>query len=191
MIRLRVERSPLRQLLFCLAGVLLLVAAVDIVWTHKVSDPPDTGNDGGLTSRGLVERRTDVIWGTLFIVAGGALVLVSLGGLTSRRPVVEVTDDELRLRVAGPARMIAIPWNEVVSVRSGSDDGDGRVPARVLLVDVVEPVRYPEALWGAEWRDSTLVVDADSWGIPPEQVAIHANLALEAHRRWGTPVQEV
>ncbi len=191
MIHLRVERSAIRQLLFGLAGVLLLLAAVDIVWVHRVSSPPETDNDGLLTSSGTVERRVDLIWGTLFLVSGGALALVSLGGLASRRPVVEVTDEELRLRVAGPGRSIAIPWNEVRSVRSGSDGDDGLIPVRVLLVDVADPLRYPGSLWGAEWRDSVLVIDADSWEVPPEQVAVHANLALEAHRRWGVATREV
>jgi len=192
MIHLRVERSPMRQLLFGLAGVLLLLAAIDIVWVHEVSSPPDTDADGHLTSTGTAEHRVDVIWGTLFLAAGGALALASLGGLVSRRPVVEVTDRELRLRVAGPSRSIAIPWNEIRSVRSGSvDDNDGRIPVRVLLVDVADPMQYPGSLWGAEWRDSVLVVDADSWEVPAEQVAVHANLALEEHRRWGVPTGEV
>ncbi|MGD2051900.1 MAG: hypothetical protein PVI35_05425, partial [Acidimicrobiia bacterium] len=137
MIRLKVERSPLRQLLFGLAGVLLLLAAIDIAWVHEVSSPPETDADGALTSSGTAEHRVDIIWGTLFLVAGGALALVSFGGLVNRRPVVEVTDEELRLRVAGPSRSIAVPWNEIRSIRSGSDGDDGRIPARVLLVDVV------------------------------------------------------
>jgi hypothetical protein len=191
MIRLRVERSPLRQLLFGLAGVLLLLAAVDIAWVHKVSSPPETDADGVLTSSGTAEHRVDLIWGSLFMVAGGVVTLVAFGGLVNRRPVAEVTDEELRLRVAGPVRSIAIPWNEIRSIRSGSDGDDGRIPARVLLVDVADPMRYPASLWGAEWRDSILVVDTDSWEVPAEQVALHANLALEAHRRWGVAIGEV
>jgi hypothetical protein len=191
MIRLRVERSPLRQLLFGLAGVLLLLAAVDIVWVHEVSSPPETDAGGTLTSAGMAERRVDIIWGSLFLVAGGVVALVAFGGLVNRKPVAEVTDDELRLRIAGPSRSIAIPWNEIRSIRSGSDGDDGRIPARVLLVDVADPAGYPASLWGAEWRDSILVVDTDSWEVPAEQVALHANLALEAHRRWGVATGEV
>ena len=62
MIRLRVEKSPVRQFLAGLAGLVLLIAAIDIVWLHQLSGPPTTNTDGTLTSRGIVERRTDVLW---------------------------------------------------------------------------------------------------------------------------------
>ena len=64
-------KSPTRQLLLTAAGLLLLLAALDIVSLHRLSDPPTTNDDGLLTSKGQTERRTDLVWGTLFVVAGG------------------------------------------------------------------------------------------------------------------------
>ena len=172
-------RSPIRQLLLAAVGVLLLVAALDIVSLHRLSDPPSTDDNGVLTSKGQTERRTDVIWGTLFGSIGGILVVVGLGGLATGRPVVEIGEDALRLRVAGPLSMLDIPWADIVSVQSGRDyEDDGRIPVPVLLVEVTDPGRYPKDLWGAVWDGPVLQVDADGWEATVEDVAIRAELML-------------
>lgn len=179
-VRFAARRSPVRQLLMAAAGLVLLLAALDIVALHKLSDPPTTTADGVLTSKGQTERRADVVWGTLFTVAGVVLVFTGFGGLLTGRPVVELADDELRLRVAGPASSLAIPWSDVVSIRSRRDyDDDGRIPTPVLLVEVVDPAMYPTGLWSAEWEGATLKVDADGWEVPVEDVVIRAELLVE------------
>lgn len=161
------------------AGVLLLLAALDIVSLHKLSDPPSVGDDGLLTSKGQTERRTDLVWGTLFVVVGGALVVVGLGGLMAARPVVELHDESLRLRVAGPLATLDVPWEDIVSVRSGRDYGDqGRIPTPVLEVEVEDRTKYPAGLWGAVWRGNTLHVDADGWETTVEDVVIRCELIL-------------
>ena len=172
-------RSPARQLLLTAAGILLLIAALDIVSLHRLSDPPATDDNGVLTSKGQTERRTDVIWGTLFGSIGGMLVVVGLGGLIAGRPVVELGDDALRLRVAGPLSMLEIPWDDIVSVKSGRDyEDDGRIPVPVLLVEVADPGKYPEQLWGSVWKGPVLQVDADGWEAGVEDVAIRAEFML-------------
>ena len=177
--RFESTRSPIRQLLLTAAGVLLLVAALDIVSLHKLSDPPTTDDNGVFTSKGQTERRTDVIWGTLFASVGGALVVVGLGGLVTGRPVVELTEDALRLRVAGPLSMLDIPWDDVIAVHSGRDfEDDGRIPIPVLMVEVGDSRRYPTELWGAVWDGNMLQVDADGWEASVEDVAIRAELML-------------
>jgi hypothetical protein len=179
-VRFTARRSPIRQLLMAAAGLLLLLAAVDIVWLHELSDPPTTGDDGVLTSKGQTERRTDIVWGTLFGAAGIVLVFTGFGGLLAGRPIMELTDDEIWLRVAGPGSSLGIPWSEVVSVRSGRDyDDDGRIPIPVLLVEVADPTRYPLGLWGAEWEGNVLKVDADGWEVPVEDVVIRSELLME------------
>jgi len=172
-------RSPTRQLLFAAAGILLLIAALDIVSLHRLSDPPSTDDNGLLTSKGQTERRTDLIWGTLFGSIGGMLVVVGLGGLLAGRSVVELTDDSLRLRVAGPLSMLEIPWDDIVSVKTDRDfEDDGRIPVPVLLVEVTDPGRYPRGLWGAVWNGAFLQVDADGWETSVEDVAVRAQLML-------------
>lgn len=173
------RRSGSRRLLMAAAGILLLVAALDIVSLHVLSDPPTTNADGVLTSKGQTERRTDIAWGSLFAAVGATLVVVGLGGLVTARPVVELTDESIRLRVAGPLSMLDIPWEDVVSVYSGSDfEDDGRLPVPVLLIEVVDRNKYPDGLWGALWKGNSLQVDADGWEDPVEDVVVRAELQL-------------
>ncbi len=180
-VRFAATKSPTRQLLMTAAGILLLLAALDIVSLHRLSDPPTTNDDGLLTSKGQTERRTDLVWGTLFVVAGGSFLVAGLGGLLVGRPVVEIDDDALRLRVAGPLSYLDVPWEDIVSVRSDRDyDDDGRIPIPVLLVEVEDRTGYPDGVWGAVWDGNTLRVDADSWESMVEDIVIRAELALGA-----------
>lgn len=177
--RFSASRSPIRQLLMAAAGMLLLLAALDIVSLHKLSDPPSVSDDGLLTSKGQTERRTDLVWGTLFVVVGGALVVVGLGGLMTGRPVIELRDESMRLRVAGPLATLDIRWEDIVSVRSGRDyDDEGRIPIPVLLIEVEDRAKYPDGLWGAVWEGNTLQVDVDGWDTTVEDVVIRAGLIL-------------
>ncbi len=177
--RFSVTRSPVRQLLMAAVGVFLLLAALDIVSLHRLSDPPTADDNGVLTSKGQTERRTDMVWGSLFTAVGGSLLVVGLGGLLTARPMVELTDDAIRLRIAGPLAMLDIAWEDVVSVRSARDyDDDGRVPLPVLLIEIEESERYPDELWGAVWDGNVLQVDADGWETAVEDVVIRAELMI-------------
>ncbi len=177
--RFSVTRSPVRQLLMAAAGVVLLVAALDIVSLHRLSDPPTTDDNGVLTSKGQTERRTDMVWGSLFTAVGGSLLVVGLGGLLTARPMVELTDDTIRLRVAGPLALLDISRDDVVAVRSARDyEDDGRVPLPVLLIEVEDSERYPKELWGAVWEGNVLKVDADGWEASVEDVVIRAELMI-------------
>jgi hypothetical protein len=178
------RRSTVRQLMLAAAGIVLLVAALDIVSLHKLSDPPTTDDNGNLTSKGQTERRTDIVWGSLFVVAGGVMLVVGLGGLVGGRAVIELTDDAMRLRVAGPMTMLDIPWQDITAVRAGRDyDDGGRVPVPLLLVDVVDPEGFPEELWGAVWEGNTLEVDADGWDVTVDDVVIRSELILDTKQK--------
>ena len=177
--RFTVSKSATRQLLMTAAGLLLLMAALDVVVLHKLSDPPRTDDNGVITSKGQTERRTDLVWGTLFTVAGAALVVVGAGGMLTGRSVVELEDSGINLRVAGPMSYLEIPWEDVASVRSGRDYGDdGRIPLPQLLIEVHDRAGYPDALWGAIWEGNTLRIDADGWETTPEDVAVRIELTI-------------
>lgn len=184
MTHLSVHRSVRRELLMLAAGVLLVLAAADIVWLHEVAGPPEVDEaTQELTSRGRSQQRTDLMWGGTFAVVGGGMALLALGSLMFRKPVVTVTDRDLKLRIAGPFRVLSIPWENVSWVHSGSDGEDEAVPPRVLLVHVFDPSGYPQHLWATSWDGSTLMVDADSWNMPAVEVVAHARMALDAWRR--------
>ncbi len=181
---LRVYRSALRNLLTLAAGLLLLVAAYDVAVSHTITSAPETDEEtGALTSRGRSQERTDLMWGTIFTVLGGSAVLFSLASAAFRRPIVEFTPETLRLRVAGPRKFLDIGWDDIAWVHSGADGDDETVPPRVLLVHVTSADSYPQSPWGAVWDGNTLMVEADSWNLPPEDVAAHAVVALDSWRR--------
>jgi len=183
MVRFNVDRSPLRQFAIGLVGVLLILAAIEIVWVHQITLEPETDESGQLTTRGQARRRVDLIWGSAFLVTGAGLLVVSLAGLVRHESVVEGTEDGLRLRVAGPQGMVSIPWDDVIAVRSGSVAEDARLAVPVLYIDVENPDAYPPDLWGGEWEGNTMRVDAESWAIAPEEVAVRARIELDRYRR--------
>lgn len=181
--RFSVDRSPLRQFVMGLIGLLLILTAIEIVWVHQITLEPERDDAGELTTRGQARRRVDLIWGSAFLVTGAGLLVVSLAGLVRHESVIEGTNDALRVRIAGPQGMVSIPWDDVIAVRSGSVTDDGRVALPVLYVDVEDPHRYPVDLWGAEWEDNSIRIDAGSWSLAPEEVAVRAQIALERYRR--------
>ncbi|MFQ5553998.1 MAG: hypothetical protein ACE5GC_01345 [Acidimicrobiia bacterium] len=191
MIHLRVERSPVRQFLLGIAGLVLLIAALDIVRFHWLSGPPATNDEGVVTSRGIVDRREDVLWGTVLAVGGGVALLAAVAGLAVRRPMVELTEDELRVRLGGPLRtggpmaVSSVPWEEVLSVRSATEERDGWPRSRVLVIHVTDLSRFPEEPWGAQWEQGALHMDADGWQVPAEEVALRAQLLVGRKGRSG------
>ena len=183
MVRFRVHRSPLRQFLAGLVGLWLLVAAYEIIFQHKVTLEPLTDDNGSLTVRGGKQRNQDLIIGTAFFLAGGGLVAVALGGLINPRPVLVVDDRELQLRIAGPQRMLSVAWDDVLEVRSGREPGDAHRSRPVFLLLLRDPDIWPDQFWGARRDGSWLIVDAESWTRPPDEVVVHARLALESSQR--------
>jgi hypothetical protein len=172
----RVGRAPLYLFLMGLAGVFLLVAALDVVWLHKVSAAPLVDDAGAITTRGRAWQRTDLIWGSVFIVSGLAMLGIALVGLARGRPLAEILDEGVRLRVGGRRPPITIPWSEIEYLRSARVRGEGRHPRPQVLIQVAEPTKYPYDIWGAEWIGNVLHVDADSWSDSPEQFAVRAEI---------------
>jgi hypothetical protein len=178
------ERNPLRSLLLGLAGLLLIIAAIEVLWVHRVSLDPERDSNGNLTTRGLAQLRADIVWGGSFLVVGGTMFAVALYALFDGRPVAELSEEGMSLRVGGPRTPVFVPWEEVLSVRSGRDFEEGSTrPIPVLMVGVDHPERFPSELWGAEWDGDVLKVDAAGWTPSPEFVAAEADLELQ--RRAG------
>jgi hypothetical protein len=183
MIRLRVDRSPGTQFLLGLVGLFLIVGAIDIVWGHWLSTPPHRSGEA-ISSLGRAQQRADFVWGTVFLVGGGALFATAFVGLVRRTPAVLVLDDGLELYLSGPDRSSFVPWEAVTSLRSGRDHDDAGSRHRdVLIVDVADPNQLPAEPWGAEWLGTELHVDADHWTPDVTEVVVHARLAMDEHRR--------
>jgi len=194
------RRSRVHLVLLGLTGLILLYAALDILagqtidsvgqevlgqeedvaaGSYRFSSPPATDDAGNLTTRGQTQRRLDLVWGSVFIVAGLGLVVVSIKGLIDRRSVAEVTDGGLRLRVLGPNRYQLFPWADIKEIRAAQEPGNGGRTRPVLLIAVDHPEWYPHDLWGAMWTENWLRVDADQWVEPVEEFVVRAHLELD------------
>jgi len=184
-IRLRVDRSPGLQFLIGLVGLVLVVAAIDIVWGHWLSTPPHH-NGEAISTLGRAQQRSDYVWGAVFLVAGGTMFITSLVSLLRRRPVLLVLDEGLELHVAGRDRSHVVAWDAIRSVRSGRDRDEHASRFRdVLIVDIAQPGDLPADPWGAEWQGSELHIDADGWLPDVTEVVVHARLAMDEHDRDG------
>lgn len=173
----RVERSPVRQFMFGIAGLILILSAIDIVWAHRIAEPPTTDDNGNLTSRGQIDRRHDLMWGSLFLLVGGGTVLVSVFGLVRRRTLLEIDDSGVSLRILGGNEMMHVPFHRINWARSATDDGpDAGIMVRQLLISVDDPARFPDHLWGAEWQGPVLRVDTIGWTERAEEVAIRIDI---------------
>lgn len=187
MTHLEVDRSISRQILLMLAGLVLVIAAVDVMWAHQLSGPPETNDDGAFTSRGNAQRRQDILWSSVFIVAGGGAVVFGGIGLVRRRGVLELTDEGIRVRVLATSGYLELPWGEIRAIRSGVDDAGNEIDEPLLVVTVIDPYLYPHNLWGAEWRGHDLRINAGMWGTAVEDVVVHASL-LASRRSPKTTV---
>jgi len=179
----RSRRSRVHLVLLGLAGLVLLIAAFDLLSGFWVSTAPALDEAGSLTVRGQGQRRLDLVWGSVFVVAGLGLFGASVWGLSERRALAEVDSDGLRLRVLGPGQFQLIPWQDIFDIRSRREPGNGGNPRPVLLVGVDHPELYPVDLWGADWSGPWLRMDADQWIDPVEEFVVRANLELDRSRR--------
>lgn len=181
---LRVDRSPVRLFLFGLAGLLLMVGAIDVMWGHWVSTPPDT-NNGDITSKGRNQQRSDYAWGMFLLVGGTGLFGYSVTSLIRRSPVLVLREDGAVISVGAPGEEpVFVPWNSIESVSSAAEkDPNGGPDRDVLVIGLADPVGLPAEPWGGSWNGDRLSIDAVGWDKPIEDVVIHAGIALERSRQ--------
>lgn len=184
---MRAYRSPFRLFVFGIVGMFLMIAAVDVMFTHWVSTPPEE-NEGVLTTRGQAQQRGDIIWGAAMLGAGTLLFAGTVIELGRRKPLVEIREDGLFLAVSTTSDETVVPWGQVDSVRSGVtvDPNDGGERTELIVV-VNSREDLPDELVGAEWDGPSLRVDTHDWSEPVSDVALAAQGALEHYRR----VQEI
>ena len=181
---LEVHRSPVRLFLFGIVGLLLVLTAVDVIWVHRVSSPPETTNDV-LTTRGANQRRADFLWGVPMAVAGAGLFGYAFYSLVRRDPVLVVREDGVEFLMGKPGDEPAfVPWESIASVYMAKDpDPDDGQPSDAVVFDLIDTGALPAQPWDAEWDGSRLKVNAGSWEQNPEDVVVHASVALQASRR--------
>ena len=157
-----IRRSALRMWILALAGVPLVVIAVDVLTQRRITNtlrelvfrPDDTQ---------IFEAR-DVIWAWVMLVCGVIVVGFGLKELMFPSAVVEARAEGLRLKVAGPLRRgRTIPWDAIDVIGSGSVDDEGDV-LPVLWVRLYRPELLPAQPWGARWiAEDTIALLTSDW----------------------------
>lgn len=181
---LRVDRSPIRLFLFGLVGLFLMMGAIDVMWGHWVSTPPDVYNDE-ITSKGRNQRRSDYVWGAFMLVGGAGLFSYAVTTLVRRSPALVLHEDGIVIAVGAPGDEPAfVSWDAIAGVHCAAEkDPDGGTAWDVLVIDFIDAGGLPADPWGASWDGNRLRIDATGWEKPLGEIAVHAEIALEhAHR---------
>ncbi len=180
---MRAYRAPFRLFVLGIVGLFLMVAAIDVMFTHWVSTPPDV-NEGALTTRGQAQQRGDIVWGAGLLGAGTLLFAGTVIELGRRKPLVEIREEGVFLAIGTDDDEVVVPWEQIESIRSGvtvdAHDGGERTE---LIVEVNSREGLPAEPVLADWEGPYLRVDAHDWSEPVVEVAIAARGALEYHRR--------
>jgi hypothetical protein len=165
-----VQRSAVKMWLLALGGIPLLVIAVDVLTSRRITNwlreliftPEDTQ---------IYEPR-DVIWAWAILLFAAFIVLWGLKELFRPTRVIETSDEGLMVRLRGPFRKTdLIPWSGIVDIEPGeiTDEGDVLVLLRITLTNRGQ---LPDHPWGARWLEPRVLgLLAEDWATPPAQVA--------------------
>ena len=181
---MRAYRSPLRLFVFGIIGIVLIVAAVDVMFGHWVSTAPETSDEGALTTRGQAQQRGDILWGAAVLGAGTLLFGGAVIELARRKPLVEVRDDGMMFAVGTTEREVVVPWSRIETIRSGvtEDAYDGSRFGDLMLA-LRSGQDLPDEMIGATWDDPVLHIDARDWSESLADVQLAAQGGLEYFRR--------
>ena len=182
-------RSSVRLFAVGVIGLILIVAALDIMFFHWLSTPPD-GADSVLTTRGQAQQRGDMLWGASLIGIGKVMFDTALIELVRRKPMVEVRDDGLYAQIGANAPDVLIPWSAVASVTStvAVDPYDGSTREQ-LVVRLSAPETVPLALAGAVLNGNELHIDAHDWNRSVTDIALAAQGARDHATRLAVAAQ--
>ena len=169
-----------------MAGIPLVVIAVDVLYTRTFSDrlrealfrPQDTQ---------IFEAR-DVIYAWLALAFGLLFVIWGLKELVLPTNVVEASGEGLAVRLGSPLTPATlIPWSQILDVQTEAADDEGTiVPLLILVVRSRDGI--PDNPWAGRWlSDDRLGVLADNWEEPPDVVAGRIRELAENALAGGNP----
>lgn len=180
-------RQPFRLFIIGLVGIVLIIAAMDVMFFHWISTVPEGAPDA-LSTRGRAQQRGDVIWGCALIGMAVLLIGFSLVELIRRKPVVDVRDDGLYAQIGAQQPDVLIPWSQISYITSGAETDvyDGSVREQ-LVVAVKDPAAIPASIAGAHWVGAELHIDAHDWTRSVTEIALAAQGARDHAMREKTP----
>ena len=165
-----VQRSAVRMWLLAMGGIPLLVIAVDVLTSRRITNwlreliftPQDTQ---------IYEPR-DVIWAWALLFFSLFLVVWGLKELFMPTKVIEAREEGLAVKLRGPFRKPdLILWGNIADIEPGEivDEGDVLLLLRIKLFTRGE---LPEHPWGARWVETRVLgLLAQDWSAPPSRVA--------------------
>jgi hypothetical protein len=169
-VKVVVQRSAVRMWLLAMGGIPLLVIAVDVLTSRRITNwlrellftPEDTQ---------IYEPR-DVIWAWALLIFSLFLVLWGLKELFMPTKVIEAQDEGIAVKLRGPFRKPdLIPWGNIADIEPGEivDEGDVLLLLRIRLFTRGE---LPEHPWGARWLEAKVLgLLAQDWSATPARVA--------------------
>jgi hypothetical protein len=182
-VKVVVQRSAVRMWLLAMGGIPLLVIAVDVLTSRRITNwlrellftPEDTQ---------IYEPR-DVIWAWALLFFSVFLVVWGLKELFMPTKVIEARDDGLAVKLRGPFRKPDfIPWGNIADIESGEivDEGDVLILLRIRLFTRGELPKHP---WGARWLEAKVLgLLAQDWSATPARVAVQlGEYAVDAAKR--------
>lgn len=188
-----VRRSALKMWLMALGGIPLLVIAIDVLTSRRITrwltdiifKPEDVQ---------IFEPR-DVIYAWVMLLFGALLVIWGLKELFLPTKVIECRTEGLAIRINGPHRPPSIiEWDNIQDVGGADIDDEGDL-IPLLIVTVFEREGLPDNPWGARWvSERELGVMAQDWDEDPqdaaERIADYAVEAARPGRRERAPIEE-
>ena len=176
---LTVYNSSRRNWITALLGVVLIAAALDLLWWNWLV--------AGLAERifegeEVLEDR-ERVWAGMMLAAG---VLLLVWGMTSAmriRPILTVGLDGLALALRGPFRpLVPLSWESISQIFSQPVDDDGSLLSSLTIVLQPNGSRHglPPHPWGARWTGKRILrVLASDWSVRAAVVETVANHYLD------------
>lgn len=186
-----IRRSALRMWVVSLIGVPLIVVAVDVLLSRRLSTGLLELLYTGDTLDQLFEGR-EILWAVVMGVVGLGMTGFGLKELLAPRAVLKTSPEGLHLKIQGPQRPdFVIPWSELHDIRGveGNDEGD---KVRLLEIEVKNGSTLPSNPWGARIAyGKVLQLLANDWEKRPEQVAEEVTQYAVSLARQGTLTQPI
>ena len=175
-----VKRKVITPFLAAAFAILAIVAAVDLMFTYRLFDEPERGEDGGAyTSQGKSERRGDVVWGIFLIGSGAGILVWALPEIWRDHSVLKADSSGMAIRL-GSSRQPPweLPWSAVAAIRSTTAD-DELGYHHALAVKLEPHTEIPARLHGASLSGTELTVLAEDWTPSVQEVAGRLKLLLD------------
>ncbi len=176
---LTVYNSSRRNWTTTLLGVVLIAAALDLLWWNWLV--------AGLAERifegeEVLEDR-ERVWAGMMLASGVLLLVWGVVSAMRIRPILTVGSDGLSLALLGPIRpLIPLPWESISQVFSQPVDDDGSLLSSLTIVLQPNGPTYglPSHPWGARWTGKRILrVLASDWSVRAAVVETVANHYLD------------